>query len=263
MKLFICPNGFTKKQSEQAKTCVSILEKNNECALSEKDSFDLFNNTSYARFTPEASDLIVSLGGDGSLLRAAQVAIKYEKPLIGINSGRLGYLCAINLNEVENFNKLLETLTLSKRTLLEFNHDSKTLYVLNDIVIAKSNFGETINLKIIVDKEEPVTLRGDGLIISTPTGSTAYNLSAGGPILDSNLNALALTPICPHQSFMRSVVIKDDQVIKVTLESDLVKIYSDGNKVGVLDKEMIIKKSSRSISIYSHSLIAKSINTFS
>lgn len=263
MKLFICPNGYTKKQSEQARNSILTLEKSNECALSLDDSYTLFGNNILSKFKPEESDLIVSLGGDGCLLRAAQVAIKYNKPLIGINSGNLGYLCAISLSDINDFNKFLNNLVLSDRTLLEFEYDNKTFYALNDIVVAKSNFGETVHLSISVDKDIPVSLCGDGLIISTPTGSTAYNLSAGGPILDTKLPALVLTPICPHQSFMRPVVINDDQEINVQFKNNSAELYFDGNHVGKFNDEIIVKKSNHTISIYSLPFVSKGIITFS
>lgn len=263
MKLFICPNGFTKKQTDQARNCVSILETQNECALSISDSTYLFGDTSLAKFTPEESDLIVSIGGDGSLLRAAQTAITANKPLVGINSGTIGYLCPIDLHDTCHFNKLLDGLTLSERTLLEVEYNNKTLYALNDIVIAKKNFGETINLSISASNDNFASLRGDGLIISTPTGSTAYNLSAGGPVIDYKLKALALTPICPQKSFLHPVVINDNHHIKIEIQNNKANLHCDGFQVGELKEHLTIKKSNRKIYLYSQTTVNKDIITFS
>ncbi|MDC7244013.1 MAG: NAD(+)/NADH kinase [Sphaerochaetaceae bacterium] len=263
MKLFICPNGFTKKQTEQARNCVSILETQNECALSISDSTYLFGNSSFAKFTPKESDLIVSIGGDGSLLRAAQTAITANKPLVGINSGTVGYLCPIDLHDVNHFNKLLGNLLLSERTLIEVEYNHKTLYALNDIVIAKNNFGETINLSISTGNDNSVTLRGDGLIISTPTGSTAYNLSAGGPVIDYKLPAFVLTPICPQKSFLHPVVINDNHQINVKVQNNKANLHCDGFKIGDINKDITIKKSNRKVCLYSQNTVNKDIITFS
>ncbi len=253
MKLFLCPNGFTGEQAEQAAECISALEKygGHKCALSFTDSHRLTDDDRYARFSPAESDMIVSLGGDGSVLRAAQTAIIYEKPLIGINSGRLGYLCVMNLFEAVRFNELLPKCVCSKRSLLEFTYDSDTHYALNDVVIAKKNFGETVDLSVCIDDEDVIRVRGDGLIIATPTGSTAYNLSSGGPMLDPDTPSIVLTPICPHASHAHPIVLGDKRTVTVKERDKFAQVYADGSHIGSLFSDVTVRRSRRTLSLYS------------
>ena len=172
MKLFLAPNIFTETQVSQAVECVSILKgSGHKCALSSENSVKLFGDSRSALFSPQESDMIVSLGGDGAVLRAAQTAIEFKKPLLGINNGRLGYLCALNYSELDRFNVLLPELKHSERQLLKLRYHGVERLALNDVIIGKQNFGETVDLDINVSGSAPLRLRGDGIIIATPTGS--------------------------------------------------------------------------------------------
>jgi NAD+ kinase len=160
--------------------------------------------------------MIVAIGGDGAVLRAAQVAIAHDKPLLGINTGRLGHLCCLQLKELETIDEVqFAAFQISPRTLLEFEADGKIYYALNDVIIAKEHFGETLELKCSVDGEQMKSFRGDGLIIATPTGSTAYSMSAGGPIVDPCLDAILMTPICPHQLTTRPLIFSGSKFLSV------------------------------------------------
>ncbi len=238
---------------EQAINCISALEKygGHKCALSSFDSHRLLGDGRHAIFHPAESDMIVSLGGDGSVLRAAQTAILYEKPLIGINSGRLGYLCAMNFDEAPHFDELLTECVCSERSLLEFTYNSDTHYALNDVVIAKKNFGETVDLSVCIDGEDMMQVRGDGLIIATPTGSTAYNLSSGGPILDPDMPSIVLTPICPHTSHVHPIVLSEKRTVKVKERNRFAQVYADGSHIGGLCSEVTVRRSQRALCLYS------------
>lgn len=252
MKLWIRPNAYNQEQAEQVLACIASLETNggHQCALSPSDSVLLYGSDAHSAFTPEESDMIISLGGDGSVLRAAKTAIAVQKPLLGINSGRLGYLCAIQLSEVDRFNEKLETLSLTNRTLLEFCYQGSIHRALNDVVIAKLNFGETADLQVCVDGEEPRQIRGDGLILATPTGSTAYNLSSGGSILDPGLPAIAVTPICPHIA-RHPMVISDSRSITVSERNNHAQIFADGVLTGTLEEPVTVYRSPRPLQLYS------------
>ena len=120
MRLFICPNAYTEDQNLQAKQCVCMLEEKcgHVCSMSKEDCVSIYGDETKSCFAPDESDLIISLGGDGSVLRAAKIALSSKRPLLGINSGRLGYLCAISFSELAQFNELYEGLYLSNRHLL-------------------------------------------------------------------------------------------------------------------------------------------------
>lgn len=252
MKLLLCPNGYNGIQAEQAKHCISALEKiGHKCSLSKDDSINLYGNNEYDRFPSEDCDIIVSLGGDGSVLRAAQTAIAADKPLIGINSGRLGYLCSIEYSEITDFNDAISHLEISPRYLLEFSYENNKIYVLNDVIVAKNYFGETVDLTVRIDTVNDFKVRGDGLIIATPTGSTAYNLSSGGPMLDAESDSFVLTPICPHGSFPHSVVLGRRHIVSISERSNSAAVYADGNNVGIINGELQVRVSEKKLKLYS------------
>ena len=188
------------------------------------------------------ADLIVVLGGDGTLLSIARLVERVEVPIIGVNLGGLGFITEIAANELESV--LDKTLTgnfsVQKRMTLELRIHSKKgepkkFRVLNDGVITKGARSEIIGLEVYVGKEYLCTYRADGLIISTPTGSTAYSMAAGGPILYPSLGAIILSPICPHMLTNRPIVISNKSTVRVTLRSaeDTVFLSPDGQQ-GVL-----------------------------
>lgn len=251
MRLFLVPNGFTDTQVEQAaKCCETLAAGGHTCGVGPGDSLRLFGDSRGAVLKPEECDIIVSLGGDGSVLRAAQLALQCSKPLLGINSGRVGWLCAMDFSETGRFDEIMADCELTGKKLLSFEYHNETYHALNDILIGKRNFGGTVVLEASVDNGEHVLIRGDGLIISTPTGSTAYNLSAGGPVLDTELPAILLTPVCSRGSFTRSTVIDDSRTVNVAVRSDTAGIYADGRYVGDLDGVITARRSSKTLSIY-------------
>ena len=169
-------------------------------------------------------DLVVTMGGDGTLLQAARLMRKCEVPILGVNMGTFGYLTVINLNEM--FDALEAVLAgnyrTEKRMMLDVAvHDERgesfECSVLNDAVINRGNYSRMVDLETHVDGEYLTTYRADGLIVSTPTGSTAYSLSAGGPIVVPVLNTIILNPICPHTLTNRPVILPEAAVLKVRL----------------------------------------------
>lgn len=176
-------------------------------------------------------DLVVVLGGDGTLLSVAR-ALERPTPILGVNMGSLGFLTEVNRTEL--YPALVRVLAgqfaLEERTLLrtEVQRDGgETLVyrVLNDAVIAKTALARIIELALHVDGNLVGDFRADGLIISTPTGSTAYNLSAGGPILYPQLPVAVITPICAHTLSLRPLVVPDTSRIEVTLHSEREEVY--------------------------------------
>ena len=213
------------------------------------------------------ADLIVSLGGDGTLLNIAPLVERPEVPILGVNLGGLGFITEVAIDELESV--LSETLEgdyeVERRMTLEIRVMGKKgrqhkFRVLNDAVIAKGARSRIIDLETYIGDDYLCTYRADGLIISTPTGSTAYSLAAAGPILEPTLGAMVLSPICPHTLTNRPIVVPSNAAIRVTLRSfgDTVILVPDGqqgvrlnngDKVEARDYGMpvsLIKLSSRS-----------------
>jgi len=176
-------------------------------------------------------DLVVVLGGDGTLLAAARTLLP-GIPILGVNLGNLGFLTEINRGEL--YPAMVEVLegrfSIEERSLFDVElrrrgGSPSSFRVLNDAVITKSALARIIELTLQVDGHLIARFRADGLIISTPTGSTAYNLSAGGPIVNPLLPVAVLTPICPHALSMRPIVVPDAAPIEVTLETRREEVY--------------------------------------
>jgi NAD+ kinase len=172
------------------------------------------------------ADLIISLGGDGTLLNIAPLVERSGVPILGVNMGGLGFITEVAVDELESV--LAKTLegdyVVEKRMTLEVQVQSKKgglsrFRVLNDAVITKGARSRIIDLETYVGKDYLCTYRADGLIVSTPTGSTAYSLAAGGPILEPALGAIVVCPICPHTLTNRPIVVSSKGAIRVTLRS--------------------------------------------
>lgn len=199
-------------------------------------------------------DCILVLGGDGTLLNTARCVAKKELPLLGINLGHLGFLTELEVDKLYlGLNELISGhFYIEERLMLEANttRDGKCIgnfHALNDIVITKGAFARMIEMKTYIDNEFLDNYPADGLIISSPTGSTAYSLSAGGPIVSPNLDVIIITPICPHTLYARPVVVSPYQKVKVVLTSDSgeVMLTVDGQDGFELKEgdEVIVKKS--------------------
>lgn len=172
------------------------------------------------------ADVLLVMGGDGTMLNAARLAGERSIPILGVNMGGLGFLTEVRL---ENLYPSLERVfandfVLDERLMLRTHirrHEETVEQgeVLNDIVISKGTLARMIELKIAIQGRFVTNLRGDGLIVSSPTGSTAYSLSAGGPIIDPAVHSLILTPICPHTLTHRPLIVPGNAEIDVTLTS--------------------------------------------
>lgn len=255
MKLFICPNRAKESQAQTARACIQALEAGAgaECLLSPGDARALFG-TEHRAGRPEECDLIVSIGGDGAVLRAAQTAIAWDKPLLGVNAGRLGYLCALEADALPGLagDTLLRGLTPSPRTLLAFTYAGEERLALNDVVAAKENFGGTVTL-LAERQGAPLALwRGDGLIVSTPTGSTAYCQSAGGPLVDARADVLTLMPICPHSGPAHALVLDAGMPLRLSPRAgERICLYSDGVPLGPLTEPLEIRRSEKRLLLFS------------
>lgn len=211
---------------------------------------------------PKTVDWVVVLGGDGTLLGAARRVGRFGSPILGVNLGGLGFLTGIPFErlypviemmingrlEVES-RVMLETKVLRKRKVV------CRFEVLNDVVINKGTLARIIDLGVAINEEFLTTFRADGLIISTPTGSTAYNLSAGGPILYPTMETFILTPICPFTLTNRPIIIPDTSVIQIKIknESEEAVLLTFDGQVGFdlyYDDKVIIRKSEKKIKLF-------------
>ncbi len=172
----------------------------------------------------ERADIAVILGGDGTILTVAGEISRHDIPVLGINIGHFGFLAEVEPNAIEAcLDRLLSgDYRIEDRMMLQANirRDNTPLaafHALNDVVVARASFSRLLNLKTMVDGHILDSFVSDGVILSTPTGSTAYSLSAGGPILDPALGAILITPICPHTMHTRSVVLPSDKEIVVEI----------------------------------------------
>lgn len=162
------------------------------------------------------------VGGDGTFLKASRLLAPEGVPMLGINLGRLGFLVSESISTLEMaLSKILEgKFEIDERMMLEAKLGEFILYALNEFVIMKGAFARLITLRVYIDGEYFTSYPADGLIVATPTGSTAYSLSAGGPVLHPALSGFILTPICAHTFYARPIVIPSSSSVKIVLEAD-------------------------------------------
>ncbi len=199
------------------------------------------------------SEFLIVLGGDGTMLRAAQSAAAYQKPLLGINTGTLGYLSFSEFCDYEDaLKKVLDgNYKTERRMMLEVTRtgDPHKLLALNETCITRGNFLKLIRLDLFINDEYIDTYRADGIIVCTPTGSTAYNLSAGGPTLKPDAEMLCVTPVCPHMLYARPIFISSNDVVKLKVmdneNREDCSLSLDGQHTCTLNHadEIIIKRS--------------------
>jgi len=175
---------------------------------------------------PSRADMVVVLGGDGTLISTARTIGERDIPILGVNLGSLGFLTEIALDELyPALEKCLHgDYRVSERIMLRAvvvrdGRETASHLVLNDVVVNKGALARIVDLKTRVNSFHLTTFKADGLIISTPTGSTGYSLSAGGPIINPSMNCIVITPICPHTLTNRPLVIGDNSVVEVTVNS--------------------------------------------
>lgn len=247
----IITNSEKDANDKLAKHIVSWLEKKGcsclvlENKLSKAGEICHFTDV---RQIPAEAECAIVLGGDGTMIQAAIDLVHRDLPILGVNTGTLGFLTAVEQNRIDialerllKGEYVIESRIMLKENRMFLGEDSRSsCYALNDMVISKRGSCRLITVKVYVNGELADIYRADGLIISTPTGSTGYNLSAGGPVMAPNIHAMVVTPICAHSLNKRSLVL--DGKDKISLEigqtkevtEDLAMLTSDGRVVGEL-----------------------------
>jgi len=170
----------------------------------------------------DSADLVIALGGDGTMLHAIRTMEDKDVPILGVNFGGLGFLTEITHQELYAVLKdvLNGKFSIEERMMLRGQTPTFTFQALNDIVISKETLARIISLKVFIDSEYLTTYEGDGIIVATPTGSTAYSLSAGGPLVIPGMKTILLTPICPHTLSVRPLVIPHLSKVTIVIESN-------------------------------------------
>lgn len=215
------------------------------------------------------ADIAIVLGGDGTILSVAKYASKADVPILGINLGTLGFMAEIEIQEMENsLNKLLEDkFTIENRFMLNavVKRNGETVLdidALNDVVISRALYKRMANMDVYVNNSYLASYYSDGLIISTPTGSTAYSMSAGGPIVDGGMELCIITPICPHSLSAKPIIVPAESRICVGLNSKTnnsnILTYDGQNGIDLMINDLVVIKKSK----HTTKLIKISDNSF-
>lgn len=187
---------------------------------------------------PKNTDIIIVIGGDGTILKVAKSATELDCPILGINAGNLGYLASVKRENLEIIKRVLsEDYCVEERCMIRAEKYTDGRCVdscdcLNDAVISKDMMSNVINIKLTIGNDT-MLYRADGIIAATPTGSTAYSLSAGGPVVDPQMNCVVLTPVCPHTLVARSLVVNGNTPIKISVsgaKETEINLMCDGRK---------------------------------
>lgn len=260
MKFAIYAQTYKPQNRDIIEQLIHVIEQNSGTLIFEKDYYDILLregviDEQYNTFTnhndlEENINFFVSIGGDGTMLRAANFVKSKNIPIIGINAGRLGYLANVQQQEIEALIPSLfsNAYTLSRRTLLELKNPSQEAspfdinFALNEITISRKNTASMISIVTHINEEFLATYWADGIIISTPTGSTGYSLSCGGPIITPDSNCLVITPIAPHNLTTRPLIINDRSTIKMKIDGREPQfLLSVDSETRAMDNETIIE----------------------
>jgi NAD+ kinase len=268
MTIAIFGNPYPEHFSKYIQHLIKKLETEHiNLIIEEKFSIFLENNirfnkkistfNSYETLKNKA-DFLLSIGGDGTLLKAVTYVRESEIPIMGINTGRLGFISSISADQIDDaiIDILKGNYKINERTLLQLSSDKKLFkdknFALNEVAVSKKDTSSMIRIDAYVDDEFLNTYWADGLVISTPTGSTGYSLSCGGPIIMPGTNNIIITPNAPHNLNVRPIVIDDDSVIKLKVEDrDQLALVSLDSRSRAFDSEteLIIKKASFKIKL--------------
>ena len=241
MTVYISPNPGKSSTRELALRAAQILRTHGASVLMEQ-KWKQDCNIAGVEYLPfeacmEQTDVILTIGGDGTILHVANLTLSYHKPILGINLGRCGFLATCEVDELET--KLSAVArgrySLDSRMLLYvrvLGDDGWEGHALNDVVVTKGRLQQAIDFSVYCDDILVEHFRGDGVIVATPTGSTAYSLAAGGPILDSQTKGIVVTPICPHSLATPPMVFAQERKINICVgqvADDEVFISCDGD----------------------------------
>lgn len=228
--IILTPNPYRDRGFHTVRTALRILQESGVetrlCLPFEVDrSYELPRDLKFLpleRELPNAG-MVICFGGDGTILHMAKTATRYDLPILGVNIGTMGFMAELESSELSELARLAkDDYTLDRRMMLDVsvNRDNQTLFhdiCLNDVVVTKGAVARIVHLSIRCDGVEAMECGGDGVIVATPTGSTAYSLSAGGPIVEPEAHSILITPICAHDMASRCIVASDRRDITLQL----------------------------------------------
>ncbi len=265
MKIFIIPNLSKKNCEEYVVKACKVLDENGCTVLLENQYKSIFSGIGNASFDTEENcfvdcDVVVAVGGDGTILKCAINSAKKNKAVLGINCGRLGFMASLEHSQIEDLAKLVKgEYRLTKRILIKAEITDKDgkiskFRALNDVVVSKSDNCKIADFEVSRNGQVVSSLRADGIIFSTPTGSSAYSMSAGGPIIEPEMDCIEFTQICPHSLFARTTIFGTNGVITAkchTTTGASTNVVVDGNRVYQMTENdvLTITKSSLSVGI--------------
>ena len=246
-KFCVITNRVKDDNMEITQKILDYMSDNNlECRVLDEVKVERKDSSLYDYFYTDVSKLesdtqcAIVLGGDGTIIQAANDLAQYEIPILGVNLGTLGFLAEIEKDNVNNSLDILRSgnYHIERRMMLEgsIQRDGQSLYkgyALNDIVITRSGFSRIICVSVYVNGEYVDKFRGDGVIVSTPTGSTGYNLSSGGPVVKPTTKVMLITPICPHSLNARTIIVSEND--KVTIVVERAKKTQEDEAIGTFD----------------------------
>lgn len=229
-KVILTPNPYRDKNFQTVRTAVQILRDSGVetkiCLPFELDrSYDLPRDLHFSRLDRElpTASAVVSFGGDGTILHMAKSATRHGVPILGVNIGTMGFMAELESGELSQLSRLAtDDYTIDNRMMLDVtvHRDRDIIFhdiCLNDCVITKGAVARIVHMSVKCDGVQAMECGGDGIIVATPTGSTAYSLSAGGPFVEPEAHSILITPICAHDVASRSIVASDKRVITVSM----------------------------------------------
>lgn len=232
MKFAIIGNSFQAEKLIYTEKLLKILSSKGATIIIYRDFYNSIKHSIGINIEPDSlfnnedftADMVISIGGDGTFLYAARLVGDKNIPIIGLNTGRLGFLADISPDEIDQtINEIMNNeYDIESRSLLQLccnNSNIKHRFALNDIAILKRDDASMITIQTKINDSYLATYQSDGLIVATPTGSTAYSLSSGGPIIEPNSESFVITPIAPHSLNVRPFVIKDNNSVNLKIES--------------------------------------------
>lgn len=264
MNAYVYPNLDKINCKEYTVQACSLLHTENVVVYMEECYRNDFCDIEYINFADEVkcvqtSEVIIVIGGDGTILKCADIAAIYHKPILGVNCGRLGFMASLEHTELDMLKALCRgQYTLSRRMMLSVEvitgeSDSKDILkfnALNDVVVSKSDDCKIADFQISKCGQVISSLRADGVIFSTPTGATAYSMSAGGPIIEPEMECIEFTQICAHTLFARSMILSPESVIDIRCRCNNMAhsvVNVDGNIVYRISNDATVRVSRSSL----------------
>ena len=230
-RVILTPNPYRDKNFQTVREAMRILEESGMetrlCLPFEVDrSFELPRDLRFSKLDRELpkADLVICFGGDGTILHMAKLATRRDIPILGVNIGTMGFMAELESTEIDKLGQLVTgEYTLDNRMMLDVTvqRDRNIIFhdiSLNDVVITKGAVARIVHLSVHCDQVQAMEISGDGVIVATPTGSTAYSLSAGGPLVEPDAHNILITPICAHDVGHRCIVASPNRVVTVQME---------------------------------------------